>query len=175
MISPEGSGMERSRHGGRQPPPLTRTTRGSRNSCPGIDAWIAEDTKALSDKIDKAAWAAQADNAPEDAADLAGVILEFLQKRIGQTGGPINNPRKMLAVVITGSWRVFKKNLLDEPIQYGLPILGAVQLESEKSQNLARVYELTMLTDEFKGVKMAPPFIGSAVGNSYYIRPSALK
>jgi hypothetical protein len=53
--------------------------------------------------------------------------------------------------------------------------LGAVQHQSEKALNLARVYQLTMLTEEFKGVKIAPPFIGSAVGNSYYIRPSQVR
>jgi hypothetical protein len=141
----------------------------------GIEAWIEADTKALDDRIDRSAWPAQADNAPEDAAALTGVLMDFLQKESDKLAAKDQDPRKMLAVVITGPWRVFKKNLLGEPIQYGLPILGTVQLESEKPQNLARVYELTMLTDEFKGVKMAPPFIGSAVGNSYYIRPSALK
>ena len=80
----------------------------------------------------------------------------------------------MLAVVITGPWRVFKKNILHEPIQYGLPVITAVQLDSEKADNLARVYILTMLTAEHKGVKPEPPFIGSAVGDSYYIRPSTV-
>ncbi len=70
---------------------------------------------------------------------------------------------------------MFKKNLLEEPIQYGLPIVSAEQVESEKELDLARVYEGTLLTEEYKGVKTAPPFIGAAVGDSYYIRPSAVK
>ena len=80
-----------------------------------------------------------------------------------------------MAVVVTGPWRVFKKNLLGEPIQYNLPILCAVDYESDKDLNVARVYDSTLLTEEYKGVKMAPPFLGATVGNSYYIRPSALK
>ena len=39
----------------------------------------------------------------------------------------------------------------------------------------ARVYNSMLLTEEYKGVKMAPPFLGATVGNSYYIRPSVLK
>jgi hypothetical protein len=78
-------------------------------------------------------------------------------------------------VVVTGPWRVFKKNILGEPIQYNLPIATAVQTESEKNQNLARVYLSTMLTHEMKGVEKAPPYLGATVGDSYYIRPSAVK
>jgi hypothetical protein len=82
---------------------------------------------------------------------------------------------KVLKVVVTGPWRVFKKNILGEPIQYNLPIATAVQTESEKKKDLARVYLSTMLTQEMKGVKKAPPYLGATVGNSYYIRASALK
>ena len=141
----------------------------------GIDVWIEKDLQALNAKIDKVTWPKHASNAPKDAKKLAKVVLEFLQKENEKLAAKDNDPRTMLGIIVTGPWRVFTKNILGEPIQYGLPILGAVQLASEKALNLARVYQLTMLTAEHKGVKMAPPFIGSAVGNSYYIRPSAIK
>jgi hypothetical protein len=141
----------------------------------GLDAWISEDLKDLNAKIDKVTWAKHEGNAPKDAEQLASAVFGFLEKECEKLTAKDKIPRKMLAVVITGPWVVFKKNILAEPIQYGLPILGAVQLENERSLNLARVYQLTMLTEERKGVKTAPPFVGSAVGNSYYIRPSAVR
>jgi hypothetical protein len=141
----------------------------------GLDAWIEKDMQSIKAKIDKAIWPKQAGNAPDDAAKLTKVAHDFLQKEADKAAGKGKEGRKILAVVITGPWRVFKKNILDEPIQYGLPIVSGEQRESEKELNLARVYQGTMLTEEHKGVKMAPPFIGAAVGDSYYIRPSAVK
>ena len=58
---------------------------------------------------------------------------------------------------------------------YGLPVLLAVEVPSDKELNVARVYVLTMRTAEGRGVKMEPPFDHITVGDSYYIRPSAVK
>jgi hypothetical protein len=142
----------------------------------GIDAWVAEDVKALNAKIDKAVFPKQAADAPADAKKLAQEAVAFLQqeeeRRASEKGIEVS---RVLAVVVTGPWRVFKKNILGEPIQYNLPIATAVQTESEKNQNLARVYLSTMLTHEMKGVEKAPPYLGATVGDSYYIRPSAVK
>ncbi|MDZ7696112.1 MAG: hypothetical protein U5R49_04010 [Deltaproteobacteria bacterium] len=141
-----------------------------------IDAWVAADARALNAKIDKATFPRQAQDAPRDAEKLAKEAKLFLQKEeerlAGEKGKEVS---RVLRVVVTGPWRVFKKNLLGEPIQYNLPIATAVQTESEKKQNLARVYLSTMLTQEMKGVKKAPPYLGATVGDSYYIRPSAVK
>ena len=131
--------------------------------------------KALNAKIDKVTWPGHADNAPDDADKLSEIAIEFLQKEENKRAEKNIEVGKVLAVVVTGPWRVFKKNLLGEPIQYNLPILCAVEYESDKDLNVARVYDSTLLTEEYKGVKMAPPFLGATVGNSYYIRPSALK
>jgi hypothetical protein len=142
----------------------------------GVDAWAEADAKALYEKIDKATFPEQAADAPADAGKLAREAKAFLQKeedRLAAEKG--KEVSRVLAVVVTGPWRVFKKNLLGEPIQYNLPIATAVQTESEKSKNLVRVYLSTMLTQEMKGVKKAPPFLGATVGDSYYVRPSALK
>lgn len=141
----------------------------------GLDAWVKKDTDALNAKIDKATWPGQAASAPADAEALTKTARDFLQKEADKAAAKGKEGRKVLAVAITGSWRVFKKNLLGEPIQYGLPIVSAEQAESEKGLDLARVYQGTLLTEEFKGVKQAPPFIGAAVGDSYYIRPAAVK
>ena len=142
----------------------------------GVDAWVEADAKALYAKIDKAAFPKQAADAPKDAGKLAREAKAFLQKEedklAAEKGKEVS---KVLAVVVTGPWRVFKKNILGEPIQYNLPVATAVQTESEKKKDLARVYLSTMLTHEMKGVKKAPPYLGATVGDSYYIRPSAVK
>ncbi len=141
----------------------------------GLDSWIQEDMKALNAKIDKATWPGQATNAPDNAGKLTEVAVGFLQKEENKRGGKNMEVGKVLAVVVTGPWRVFKKNLLGEPIQYNLPIRCAVKYESDNNLKAVRVYDSTLLTEEYKGVKMAPPFLGATVGNSYYIRPSVLK
>ena len=141
----------------------------------GLDSWIKEDMKALNAKIDKATWPGKADNAPDNAGKLSKIAVEFLQKEENKRAEKNIEVGKVLAVAVTGPWRVFKKNLLGEPIQYNLPILCAVEYKSDKDLNAVRVYDSTLLTEEYKGVKMAPPFMGATVGNSYYIRPSAIK
>ncbi|MBN1102465.1 MAG: hypothetical protein JXL84_03525 [Deltaproteobacteria bacterium] len=141
----------------------------------GLEGWIAEDLKAFNAKIDKATFPGQGKDAPRDAEGLAKASREFLQKEEDERAAKGKEAGKVVAVVVTGAWRVFKHNLLGEPVQYNLPIAAAVQIEKEKGSNLTRVYHGTMLTQEMKGVKQAPPFIGVTVGDSYYIRPSALK
>ncbi len=141
----------------------------------GLDPWIEEDMKALNAKIDRATWPGKANNAPDNADKLSKIAVEFLQKEENKRAGRNIEVGKVLAVAVTGPWRVFKKNLLGEPIQYNLPILCAVEYKSDKDLNAVRVYDSTLLTEEYKGVKMAPPFLGATVGNSYYIRPSAIR
>ena len=83
--------------------------------------------------------------------------------------------RHPLAVVVTGPWSVQKRNLLGNPIIYGLPIKLAVRVDEDKSLNVVRVYELTMRTIESTSAKMAAPFDHITVGNSYFIRPDKVK
>ena len=136
--------------------------------------------KAAYDRVqqvfDKAVFPKQASDAPSDAKMLAREAMAFLQKEEEKNGAESGKEvSNVLSVVVTGPWRIFKTNILGEPIQYNLPIATAVQTESEKALNRARVYLSTMLTHEMKGVKMAPPYLGATVGDSYYIRPSAVK
>ncbi len=141
----------------------------------GLDAWAAADLKDLNAKIDKAGFPRQASDAPDDAEELAETIREFLQREEDKKAAKGKMHGKIASVVITGPWRVFKRNILAEPIQYNLPFACATQLADEESLNLTRVFLMTMLTREMKGVKMAPPFIGATVGNSYYVRSSKVK
>jgi hypothetical protein len=141
----------------------------------GLDSWIEEDMKALNAKIDKVTWSGRADSAPGNADKLSDIAVKFLQKEENKRAQKNIEVGKVLAVAVTGPWRVFKKNLLGEPIQFNLPILCAVEYKSDKDLDVVRVYDSTLLTEEYKGVKMAPPFLGATMGNSYYMRPSALK
>ena len=139
-----------------------------------IDQRVAEGMKAFHTRIDKRTWPGHADNAPKDAKKLAKAALDWF-KASPDWGKRDKDPRKPLAVTVTGPWSIQKKNLLGEPIMYGLPILLAVRVESDKELDVARVYVLTMRTAEMRGVKMEPPFDHVTVGDSYFIRPSAVK
>jgi hypothetical protein len=130
---------------------------------------------SLNAKIDSAQWPAQAADSPPDAVQLAKTAKDFLQRAAQTTAAEGKEPRSVVAVVVTGPWRIFKRNILGEPIQYGLPVMVGEQWESEKDTDRVRAYQMSMLTEEYKGVEMAPPFIGAAVGDSYYVRPAAIE
>ena len=139
-----------------------------------IDKRIAEGMKEFHARIDKRTWPGHAANAPKNAKELAGAALDWF-KNSPDWGKRSKDARKPLAVVVTGPWSIQKKNILGEPIMYGLPVLLAVQVDSDKDMNAARVYSLTMRTAEKRGVKMEPPFDHITVGNSYFIRPDKVK
>jgi hypothetical protein len=140
----------------------------------GVDQQIAEGMKSFNAEIDKRTWPGHASNAPKDAKALAQAALDWF-KNSPDWGKRPQDARKPLAVAVKGPWSVQATNILGEPIMYGLPVLLAVEVESDKALNVARVYDLTMRTVEQRGVKMEPPFDSITVGNSYYIRPSAVK
>jgi len=130
-----------------------------------IEPKLADDTASFNQRIADRTWPKNASSAPQNADELVKAAMGYFNKVNAQD----KDPRKQLAVVITGAWSVQKTNPFGEPIMYGLPVLGAVQLDREKDKNLARVFVLTLRTAEGKGVKMAPPFASATVGDSYYI------
>jgi hypothetical protein len=139
-----------------------------------IDQRIAKGMKAFHAKIDKRTWPEHAANAPKNAEELATAAVTWF-KNSPDWGKNSKEPRKPLGVVVTGPWSIQEKNILGEPIMYGLPILLAFQVDSDKELNVARVYSLTMRTVEKRGVKMEPPFDHVTVGNSYFIRSDKVK
>ncbi len=138
-----------------------------------IDQKIASGMEKFGEKIDKQTWPKQASNAPSNAKKLTKDAKKWFENS-PDWGSRSKNLYKVLAVVITGPWSIQKKNILDEPIMYGLPVAVAVQKGSDKKDNIARVFSLTLRTREMRGVKMEPPFDHATVGGSYYIRPNAL-
>lgn len=139
-----------------------------------IDQRIADGMQGFHARIDKRTWPKHAAKAPQNAKKLAKVALDWFKNDAGW-GKRSEEPRKPLAVVVTGPWSSQAKNILGEIIMYGLPILLAVEVDRDKELNVARVYSLTMRTVEKKDVKMAPPFDHVTVGNSYFIRPDKVK
>jgi hypothetical protein len=141
---------------------------------------LADDLKKFKEKIADRKWPVHAAGAPADAKKLAAVALDWFKsspdwgaRKPDPASG--RQPYDILAVRVTGPWSVQERNILGEPVMYGLPILLAVQLPSDKENELARVFVLTMRTAEFKGVKMEPPFDSVAVGDSYFIMPEAVE
>lgn len=138
-----------------------------------LDQQIAAQMKVFGKKIDSHTFPKQAGNAPSGAKNLTKVAKKWFEAS-KDWGSRETNPYKILKVVVTGPWSVQKKNILGEPIMYGLPVHIAVQLQKDKDQNMARVFSLTLRTDEMKGVKKEPPFNHATVGSSYFIRPGIL-
>jgi hypothetical protein len=136
-----------------------------------LDQRIEEGMAEFHARVDGRTWPGNASNAPSNADALAEEALNWFKKSPdwGKRSSDVRHP---LAVSVTGSWSVQKRNLLGNPIMYGLPIKLAVRVDSDQELNVVRVYDLTMRTVEMQGVKMEPPFDHITVGNSYFIRPN---
>ncbi len=140
-----------------------------------VDKLRTEKLGAIQDKIDAAEWPGHFKNftGPGDPDDLAEAAMEYL--RADEEARNDKNPERTIAVAIRGNWYPFKKNILGETIQWGLPIWGACYNEKEKKEGICRVFSLTVLTGEEKGVKQAPPFTGVTVGDIYTMRVDKVK
>lgn len=132
-----------------------------------IASKLADDYKQFEAKIAQKTWPA----CKGTDSDRAGA-LEYLKNSWGKDE---KHKYAVLGTVITGDWSVQKKDLLGQPIMYGLPVLLAVQKPEDKVHGMARVFILTLRTAEGSGVKMAPPFTSDTVGDSYYIKASQIK
>lgn len=79
----------------------------------------------------------------------------------------------ILAVVVTGNeWYTADKNLIQEPIQYGLWVQVAVATPQEKEKGLARLHDIKMFTKSEFGVAKAPPFEDFGVDSTSLMRLS---
>ncbi|MDH7569409.1 MAG: hypothetical protein QHJ73_07480 [Armatimonadota bacterium] len=149
----------------------------ARQASTEVDGKIAGAERDFAARVDARVWPRHAAAAPANAAQLAAAAMQWMRES-AEWGRRNQNPRVEdkaprvpLAVTITGPWNVQERNLLGQPTMYGLPVLVAVQLDREKSRNLARVYQLTLCTAQYAGVKAAPPFDSARVGDSYFVRP----
>lgn len=72
---------------------------------------------------------------------------------------------KALVATVAGDWVVTKRNILGEPIQWGLPVHVASEQGSDKS--VVRVFRMTVLANEGRDPKKEPPFVDHWTGDSY--------
>ncbi len=138
-----------------------------------LPARLDADIKAMNARIDARTWPGSI--AGKRAEQEAG--LDYFKKDSDWGARPGDKePRHPVAVAITGDWTVQKSDLLGRPILYGVAAIVAVEVPREKAQqNVLRVYHVTLRTAEGADVKQAPPFREITVGDSYYIRPNAVK
>jgi hypothetical protein len=102
---------------------------------------------------------------PGSVTDLAASCLKYFnQNSQGET---------TVAVSVAGNWVVAKRNIFGNPIQWGLPI-WAVSYKPDNKE-IARVFKLTILTNEGLGIAKSPPWTGVWVGDSYRMRTKNIK
>jgi hypothetical protein len=99
-------------------------------------------------------------------AGLAKVGLEYLRKDEGW------KTAEVLAVAVRGPWQVAEKDVFGRVISWRLPVHVAVTKPDLRGKNVARVYELSLVTAQGAPGKVdkAPPFDGYWVGNSWMMR-----
>ena len=138
-----------------------------------LPAVLDEDVKAQNARIDGRKWPGSISG--KKAEEEAG--MKFFKEDSDWGGRPKDKEQRIpVAVAITGDWTVQKTDVLNRPIMYGVPALVAVEVPEEKAkQKVLRVYGVTLRTAEGANIKQAPPFREITVGDSYYIRPAAVK
>ena len=124
---------------------------------------------AINKKIDEAKWPGNYKNfaGPGSPESLAKSALEWLQN---DENSRKNNKDHTFAVCVKGDWVIAKKNILGNPIQWGLPIYGACYNEKEKKEGVCRVFGLTIITAEGKNVRKAPPWTAVRVGDIFKMK-----
>jgi len=142
-----------------------------------IGPLLAADMKKIQKKISDKKWTKNDSTAPKNAKKLAKTALNWFKNSTewGKRKEKGKENYEILDLVITGPWSIQKKNILGEPICYGLPVKVAIQAESDKEKGLAKVFILTLRTFEERDVKMEPPFEYPTVGDSSYILRKAVK
>ena len=137
-----------------------------------VDKDMKKALEGIEKAIDEAKWPGHYKNfsGPGDPDKLAKSAMEWLQ--IDEASRDQKDPDHTFAVAVRGDWVSAKKNILGETIQWGLPIWGACYNEAGKKDDLARVFSLTIITQEEAGVKKAPPWTGVWVGDIMKMRIS---
>ena len=139
-----------------------------------IDAMYAAMEERIERDVDARQWVSHIDDfaGPGQTDELAQAALEFFR------GAPAWNPAgrgvEVLAVSIQGDWDVANRDLFGRPIQWRVPVHMVMTNTDMKGDNIARVYELSVLAREGspdRPVKAAP-FVDYWVGNSWNMRLS---
>jgi len=130
----------------------------------GADA-AAKKTDAL---LDQGTWEDHSDRfqGPGSTTGLAKAVRKWLAGDAGWTKG-----KDVLAVRVNGDWLVAERNILGEPVSWGLPVEAAFVRHSDRDadRDVAMVYRLTMVT---RDAKKSPPFKMARVGSNRQMRAS---
>lgn len=133
-----------------------------------IGTEIAGLEKAVEKEIDEKQWAGHVGEfpGPGSVAELAAAGAECIRKDKGWQGVEI------VAVAVRGSWQVAETDLFGRVISWRLPVHLAITNPDLKGKNIARVYELSLVTVQGApgNVPKAPPFDGCWVGDSWMMR-----
>ncbi|AGA35315.1 hypothetical protein TVNIR_3686 [Thioalkalivibrio nitratireducens DSM 14787] len=139
-----------------------------------VDVQYAAMEERIERDIDARQWVTDIGDfaGPGQTDELARAALEFFR------GAPAWNPAgrgvEVLAVSIQGQWDVANRDLFGRPIQWRVPVHMVMTNHDMKEDNIARVYELSVLAREgspSQPVKAAP-FVDYWVGNSWNMRLS---
>ncbi len=149
---------------------------------------IAELEQAVEREIDEATWKGHLGDfpGPGTVGDLARAALDYL-RRDRDWGNQGEEPAKLpdgtvkpgvevVAVAVRGPWQVAETDIFGRVLSWRLPVHVAVTKPDLKAKNIARVYELSMVTPTgLPGrVEKAPPFDGFWVGDSWMMRLNKL-
>jgi hypothetical protein len=152
-----------------------------------IDADIAALQKAVEREIDEKQWVASVGDfpGPGSVAELAHAAAAFFRKdpvwgnqgdNPAKNDGTVKPGVEIVAVSIRGPWQVAETDVFGRVISWRLPLHLAVTKPDLKAKNIARVYELSLVTVQGAPgrVAKAPPFDGAWVGNSWMMRLSKI-
>ncbi|MHB8994803.1 MAG: hypothetical protein ACYC63_06115 [Armatimonadota bacterium] len=141
-----------------------------------MDQEIADLQKAIEKEIDSKSWAGHIGSfsGPGTTSGLAQEALNFLRQ--SKEWGAGKRKEKILAVAVRGPWQVAEKDFFGRVTSWRLPIHAAVTRPEDQARNIARVYELSVVTVTTApgAAKKAPPFDGAWVGNSWMMRLNKL-
>ncbi|MEZ4650885.1 MAG: hypothetical protein R3E97_19290 [Candidatus Eisenbacteria bacterium] len=131
-----------------------------------LDAEIAGMAEAIEAEIDAKTWPGDVSGAPPFAKEG----LAFLRGHPNWGGN--ENGTEVLAVGVQGDWVPGERDIFGRIISWGLPIQVAVTKPEFREKGRARVYELTLITQQGAPTRIqkAPPFAKYWVGDSWYIR-----
>ena len=146
---------------------------------PDINRLLAEVdglTAAMSEKIEKDVdareWAGDTTgfSGPGQTKVLAAAALAFIRQE--PSWNPVGKGTEILAASVRGQWDVAARDLFGRVIQWRLPVEIAVTNTDMKKKNVARVYQLSVLTRQGSPdrTEKVPPFVDYWVGESWNMR-----
>lgn len=146
-----------------------------------MDREIADCQTNIEKEVDAKTWAGHIADfpGPGTVTELASVAMEYFRKDKGwgKQGEDVPEDQRgkgleIVAVAVRGPWQVAETDVFGRVITWRLPVHLAVTQPSDRSRNIARVYDLSCITVEAAPgeARQAPPFDGFWVGNSWMMR-----